>query len=194
MSLPTRTSVLIVGAGPVGLTLANLLGSEGIATALVERNPGCVPEPRAVALEQVCRGLGLPAEVTQRQEFAPLPPVWGSQAKLSLAVLYLLAFAVDLAPPSGELGIKTEPGPAGGIRLAVWVSGNPRSAAECQGWLNPFGDPGRIQGSLGPALAAAIASQHGGSLTAKPREPGGAVFSLELPPLSASQETHEPVI
>ena len=136
--------------------------------------------------------LGLPAEVTQHQEFAPLPPVWGSEAKLSLAVLYLLAFAVDLVPPAGELGIKAEPTPAGGVRVAVWVSGNPRSVAECQGWLNPFGDPGRIQGSLGPALAAAIASQHGGSLTVTPRESGGAVFSLELPPLP--EELHEPVI
>ena len=138
--------------------------------------------------------LGLPAEVTLHQEFAPLPPVWASAAKLSLAVLYLLTFAVDLLPPAGELGIKAEPSPAGGVRLAVWVSGNPRSPAECQGWLNPFGDPGRIQGSLGPALAAAIASQHGGSLTVAPREPGGAVFSLELPPPPASQEPHEPVI
>jgi 3-(3-hydroxy-phenyl)propionate hydroxylase len=51
MSLPTETSILIIGAGPVGLTLANLLGSEGVATVLVERNPGCVPEPRAVALD-----------------------------------------------------------------------------------------------------------------------------------------------
>ena len=138
--------------------------------------------------------LGLPAEMTPRQEFAPLPPVWGSEARLSLAVLYLLAFAVDLAPLAGELSMKAEPSPAGGVRLAVWVSGNPRSVAECQGWLNPFGDPGRIQGSLGPALAAAIASQHGGSLTAEPREPGGAVFYLELPPLAATQEPHEPVI
>ncbi len=32
--------------------------------------------------------MGLPAEVTT-QEFAPLPPVWGSEAKLTLAVLYL---------------------------------------------------------------------------------------------------------
>jgi len=136
--------------------------------------------------------LGLPAEVTAQQEFAALPPVWGSAAKLSLAVLYLLVFAVDLVPPAGELGIKAGPSPAGGVRLAVWVSGNPRSPLECQGWLNPFGDPGRIQGSLGPALAAAIASQHGGSLTVAPREPGGAVFSLELPPLA--EELHEPVI
>ena len=136
--------------------------------------------------------LGLPAEVTAQQEFAALTPVWGSAAKLSLAVLYLLTFAVDLLPPAGELGIKAEPSPAGGVRLAVWVSGNPRSPLECQEWLNPFGDPGRIQGSLGPPLAAAIASQHGGSLTVAPREPGGAVFSLELPPLA--EEPHEPVI
>jgi signal transduction histidine kinase len=136
--------------------------------------------------------LGLPAEVTPHQELAPLPPIWGSAAKLSLAVLYLLTFAVDLLPPAGELGIKAEPGPTGGVRLAVWVSGNPLSPLECQGWLNPFGDPGRIQGSLGPPLAAAIASQHGGSLTVAPREPGGAVFSLELPPLA--EEPHEPVI
>ena len=43
--------VLIVGAGPVGLTLANILGSEGIGTLLVERNPATVPEPRAIALD-----------------------------------------------------------------------------------------------------------------------------------------------
>lgn len=51
MNIPAESSVLIVGAGPVGLTLANLLGCEGVATVLVERNPGCVPEPRAVALD-----------------------------------------------------------------------------------------------------------------------------------------------
>ena len=51
MSLPSEASVIIIGAGPVGLTLANLLGSAGVATVVVERNPGCVPEPRAVALD-----------------------------------------------------------------------------------------------------------------------------------------------
>ena len=51
MNMPSTASVLIVGAGPAGLTLANLLGTEGVETVLVERNPGCVPEPRAVALD-----------------------------------------------------------------------------------------------------------------------------------------------
>jgi signal transduction histidine kinase len=106
-------------------------------------------------------------------------------------MLYLLTFAADLLEPDGELGIKADPTPAGGVRLAVWFSGAPLSAAECQEWLNPFAEPGLIRGSLGPPLAAAIASQHRGSLTVAPREPGGAVFSLELPPMTAD---HEPAI
>ncbi|MDX2167861.1 MAG: bifunctional 3-(3-hydroxy-phenyl)propionate/3-hydroxycinnamic acid hydroxylase [Deltaproteobacteria bacterium] len=43
--------VAIVGGGPVGLTLANLLGTYGIATLLLERNPTTVDEPRAIAID-----------------------------------------------------------------------------------------------------------------------------------------------
>jgi hypothetical protein len=138
--------------------------------------------------------MGLPAAVKGHWEVAPLPLVWGSAAALSLGTLYLLNFAVELLPPAGDLGLKAEPTPMGGVRLAVWVSGDRRSPAECQGWLNPFGEPGRIHGSLGPALAAAIASQHGGGLTVEPREPGGVTFFLTLPPRTVDQESHEPLI
>ena len=51
MSNADHAQVIIVGAGPVGLTLANLLGLEGIETLVIERNPGTVPEPRAIALD-----------------------------------------------------------------------------------------------------------------------------------------------
>jgi 3-(3-hydroxy-phenyl)propionate hydroxylase len=51
MNIPNQTQVLIVGGGPTGLTLANLLGTEGVNTVLIERNPGCVPEPRAIGLD-----------------------------------------------------------------------------------------------------------------------------------------------
>ncbi|MEE4299928.1 MAG: bifunctional 3-(3-hydroxy-phenyl)propionate/3-hydroxycinnamic acid hydroxylase [Pseudomonadales bacterium] len=51
MALPEHTQVLIVGAGPVGLVLAHLLGTEGVETLLVERNAGCVPEPRAISID-----------------------------------------------------------------------------------------------------------------------------------------------
>ena len=43
--------VVIIGSGPVGLTLANLLGSLGIQTLLVERNLATVQEPRAVSID-----------------------------------------------------------------------------------------------------------------------------------------------
>jgi 3-(3-hydroxy-phenyl)propionate hydroxylase len=46
-----ETEVLIVGAGPTGLTLANILGMQGIRTVLVERNAATVGEPRAVSID-----------------------------------------------------------------------------------------------------------------------------------------------
>ncbi|MFC7514593.1 bifunctional 3-(3-hydroxy-phenyl)propionate/3-hydroxycinnamic acid hydroxylase [Herbaspirillum sp. GCM10030257] len=43
--------VLIVGAGPTGLTLANLLGQEGVNVILIDRKPSTVGEPRAVSID-----------------------------------------------------------------------------------------------------------------------------------------------
>jgi len=43
--------VIIVGSGPVGLTLANLLGCLDVRTLLVERNATTVQEPRAVSID-----------------------------------------------------------------------------------------------------------------------------------------------
>lgn len=45
------TDVLIVGAGPTGLTLANILGMHGVAVTVVERNASTVSEPRAVSID-----------------------------------------------------------------------------------------------------------------------------------------------
>jgi len=43
--------VVIVGAGPTGLTLANLLGRYGLTALIVERNETTVQEPRAVSID-----------------------------------------------------------------------------------------------------------------------------------------------
>jgi 3-(3-hydroxy-phenyl)propionate hydroxylase len=49
---PDKTcDVVIIGAGPTGLTLANLLGEAGVATILVERNEFTVQAPRAVSID-----------------------------------------------------------------------------------------------------------------------------------------------
>jgi 3-(3-hydroxy-phenyl)propionate hydroxylase len=45
------TQVLIIGAGPTGLTLANLLGQAAVDTWIIDRKPGTVTEPRAVSID-----------------------------------------------------------------------------------------------------------------------------------------------
>lgn len=45
-----ETDVVIVGAGPVGLTLANLLAQRNVRVLLVERNGGLSDEPRAISI------------------------------------------------------------------------------------------------------------------------------------------------
>ena len=51
MSLRERVQVLIVGAGPIGLTAANIVGREGLSTLLVERNPGLSEHPKALNVD-----------------------------------------------------------------------------------------------------------------------------------------------
>ena len=46
-----RVQVAIVGSGPVGLTLANLLGLQGIRTTVIERNAAPADGPRAVVID-----------------------------------------------------------------------------------------------------------------------------------------------
>ncbi len=59
--------VAIIGAGPTGLTLANLLGVYGVGCLLVERNAATVHEPRAVSIDdeslRIMQAAGLVEEV-----------------------------------------------------------------------------------------------------------------------------------
>lgn len=59
--------VAIIGAGPTGLTIANVLGCGGVRTVLVERNDGTVTEPRAVSIDdeslRTMQAIGLIDEV-----------------------------------------------------------------------------------------------------------------------------------
>src|ERR1700682_5536623 len=49
--LASTCDIAIVGAGPIGLMLANLLGAAGVSVVLVERNAGLVGLPRAIAYD-----------------------------------------------------------------------------------------------------------------------------------------------
>ena len=48
---PFDTDVLILGAGPVGLTLANLLGGYGVSTLVADAGEKLIDYPRGVGLD-----------------------------------------------------------------------------------------------------------------------------------------------
>ena len=65
-----RYQVAVVGSGPVGLTLANLLGGLGVRTLLVEKNLTTVQGPRAVSIDdeslRIMQGVGIVDEVLSK--------------------------------------------------------------------------------------------------------------------------------
>ncbi|MCQ1948885.1 MULTISPECIES: bifunctional 3-(3-hydroxy-phenyl)propionate/3-hydroxycinnamic acid hydroxylase [Arthrobacter] len=64
-----QTEILIIGAGPTGLTLANLLGRRGIRTILIEARDKLIDYPRAVGIDdeslRAMQGLGLVDKVLE---------------------------------------------------------------------------------------------------------------------------------
>ncbi|RKP53620.1 bifunctional 3-(3-hydroxy-phenyl)propionate/3-hydroxycinnamic acid hydroxylase [Pararobbsia silviterrae] len=64
-----RTGVLIVGGGPTGLTLANVLGQGGVPFVLVDQKPATIAEPRAVSIDdeslRTMQSFALEGEVMQ---------------------------------------------------------------------------------------------------------------------------------
>lgn len=66
---PPHYAVIVVGSGPIGLSLVNLLGTMGVGCLLVERNLTTVQEPRAVSIDdeslRTMQAVGVVDEVMQ---------------------------------------------------------------------------------------------------------------------------------
>ncbi|MFK3677986.1 FAD-dependent monooxygenase [Microbacterium sp. NPDC090218] len=67
MQATPLTDVAIIGAGPIGLTLSNLLSRQGIDHIVFEAHPGLSVHPKARGVSarsmEILRGLGLEADV-----------------------------------------------------------------------------------------------------------------------------------
>ena len=92
LAADTHFPVVIVGAGPTGLMLANLLGIQGIKTLVIEQSHNTVGEPRAVTIDdeslrtvqatglisqvlpQVVQGYGVHYYSWRGKEFARIEP------------------------------------------------------------------------------------------------------------------------
>lgn len=88
----THHPIVIIGAGPTGLSLANLLGAQGIPALVIERSHNTVGEPRAVSIDdeslrtlqsaglidtvlpQVVQGYGVHYYSWRNKEFARIEP------------------------------------------------------------------------------------------------------------------------
>ena len=90
--------VLIVGAGPVGLTLANVLGLQGVRTLIVEERDSLIDYPRGVGLDdeslRTFQAIGLVDKVLPHTVPNQILRFFDANRKL----------LVEMAPPDARFG------------------------------------------------------------------------------------------
>lgn len=108
--------VLIVGAGPVGLTTAILLARQGVQTLVVERHPGTSVHPRARGINirsmEIFRELGLEG------------PIWDAGRGLSRSrwMLWVQSLAGDEVRRAPLWSPDTPDGRPGSLSPSGWAS------------------------------------------------------------------------
>ena len=94
--MPSESKIIIVGAGPVGLTAALILGSSGLAVTVLEAEEGISPELRASTFHPPTLDMMAPYGVTACMlEAGLICPTWqvrmhpsGERAVFDLSVLH----------------------------------------------------------------------------------------------------------
>jgi 3-(3-hydroxy-phenyl)propionate hydroxylase len=85
---PLNVDVAIVGYGPVGATLANLLGVAGLSVAIIERHTGPYTLPRATHIDgeamRVLQAVGLAEEMAAKLGVHPRMQFINAQGRLLL--------------------------------------------------------------------------------------------------------------
>ena len=135
----------------------------------------------AVAAEvmELCAPLAAAREVSVQAAGSGVAPA--DREQLRRAFLNLARNAVEAAPAHSEVLIWVRGG-SHGATLEVSDRGPGLSAAARGNLFRPFFTTKERGTGLGLALAKKVAEAHGGSLELAPREGGGTVARLKLPP------------
>jgi 3-(3-hydroxy-phenyl)propionate hydroxylase len=148
--------VMVVGAGPTGLTLVNLLGAHGVRVVLVERNQATVQEPRAVSIDD---------EALRTMQAAGLDEAVIRDVALDYGAHYFTASGVCFAkvePKTREFGFP---------RRSAFVQ--PRLEATLHEGLDRFPDVAVL---LGHTCETAV--ERDGAVDAQVRSPGEQAVSV----------------
>lgn len=144
-----ETDVLISGLGPVGATLANLLGQQGLKVIAVERDTEVYPLPRAAHFDaeimRVWQSIGILQEVMAVSRVAPAYEFRTAKGEV------LLRFdlgAVTAAPGFAPSWMFNQPGLEGALRakLAAYPCVDVRLGVQLEGFDAASG--GGVTGSI----------------------------------------------
>lgn len=111
---------------------------------------------------------------------ADLPPAFADPVQVHQVLVNLLLNGIQAMPEGGCLEVATASS-GRGIRVTVRDHGPGLPGGSVDKLFEPFFSTKAGGTGLGLAVARRIATGHGGGLTARNAEDGGAVFDLELP-------------
>ena len=105
------------------------------------------------------------------------------QGRLRQVILNLLTNAAHLSKSGGEVQLIGRPADGGGYRIEVCDRGPGIPPHERERIFEPFHTGRRGGTGLGLAVSRVIIRAHGGTIVALPREDGGAIIRVDLPPV-----------
>jgi len=114
-------------------------------------------------------------------------------AAIRRVMVNLIMNAADASPPGGEVRLHVGASDGTSLRIEVIDEGSGLSDEALERIFDPFFTTKEHGTGLGLTIAHRVVEAHGGALTARNREAGGAEFTIELPlsrPVESQTQHH----